>query len=163
MAECDLLVEPIFSVRIGEGLSEQTTLPGVLSRLGAKRDVFFDALQPHQQHAWYALLVHLGALSLRALGKKEPAQSEDVYRDGLRKLSGLPQWWLVDSHDKPAFLQSPTDGCIVDARNRLLTPDEMDMIPCAANHSRKRRRIVAPSMEHWVYTLASLQGQCVSV
>jgi len=163
MAECDLLVEPIFSVRIGEGMGEQATLPGVLSRLGGKKDVFFGALQPHQQHAWYSLLVHLGALSLRALGQKDPAQSEDVYREGLRKLSGLPEWWLVDDHGKPAFLQSPTDARIIEERNRLLTPDEMDMIPCAANHSRKRRRIVAASLEHWVYTLASLQGQCVSV
>lgn len=166
MAECDLLVEPVFSIRIGDKAADRANLPGVLSLLGAGKDVVFDALQPHQGHPWYALLVHLGALTLKALGETDPALSEDKYREGLRKLSAKG-WHLLDNDlSQPAFLQSPTDGRLTDAENRKnkrLTPDELDMIPFAANHSRKLRRIVQASWEHWVFTLASLQGQCVSV
>ncbi len=166
MAECDLLVEPVFSIRIGDKAADKATLPGVLSLLGAGKDVIFEALQSHQAHPWYALLVHLGALTLRGLGQTDPALSEDEYRQGMRKLS-TNGWHLVDNdRTQPAFLQSPTDDRLTapeNRKNKRLTPDELDMVPFAANHSRKLRRIVEPRWEHWAITLGSLQGQCVSV
>ena len=172
-AECDLLVEPTFTVRVGSRPAVMQNLPQVLSLLGAgKRDeseteVEFQALQPHQRHAWYSLLVHLGALALREIGETDPSQGEAGYRKGLLKLSGGRPWWLIEPDvSKSAFLQVPTDGRLLseeNLKNRLLTPDELDVIPQGANHSRKRRSIVASRNEHWVYAMASAQGQGVAV
>lgn len=172
-AEYDLLVEPTFTVRVGSQPAAQRDLPQVLSFLGAgKRDqpeteVEFQALQPHQRHAWYSLLVHLGALALREIGETDPLQGEARYRQGLLKLSGGRPWWLIEPDvSKPGFLQVPTDGRLLseeNLKNRLLTPDELDVIPQGANHSRKRRSIVDSRPEHWVYAMASVQGQGVAV
>ena len=67
----DLLTEPTFRVRFGDGRNVELTLPGVLAALGGEASPeleSFAALQPHQHHAWHAFLVQLAAITLHHVG-----------------------------------------------------------------------------------------------
>jgi CRISPR type I-E-associated protein CasB/Cse2 len=161
----DLLEEPLFTVREGDGKSQVVTLPVVFALLGEGKDVIFTALQAYQEHPWYSLLVYLAAGVLHSKGVNAPNQSAAWWLKSLRDFSEQKSWPLVESDlSKPAFLQYPTDDSILKTE-AILTPDGADMIASssAANHSRKKYIIVDGRPEHWVYALASAQGQSVSV
>jgi CRISPR system Cascade subunit CasA len=160
----NLLTDPVFGMRVGTN-QEWVSLPGLLAALGQGQDVILTELQAFQEFAVYSFLVYLGACVLHKSGESDPAKSQKWWRDALEELAGgLQPWSLVDDDLLcPAFLQPPTTDRVLDATKKALTPDDLDMVPCSANHSRKKRLIVAPSPAHWIYALISAQGQAGSV
>jgi CRISPR system Cascade subunit CasA len=151
----DLLTEPLLSTSIGK-----LTLPDVLAALAGAKDIEFLALQPHQQHGWYAFLVQLSALAAfhaRGTVLANAAQwTAALHALGHRHSE---TWCLVvPDLNKPAFMQPPVpEGSIAKWKNVSETPDKIDLLQTAKNHDVKVERIADPRPEHWVYALVSLQ------
>ena len=77
-----------------------------------------------------------------------------------------PEWpdgeaWelVVDDWSKPALLQPPTVAATDRAayKNRLPTPDALDMLVTAKNHDLKQERMVGASEQDWLFALVTLQ------
>ncbi len=161
MADClfNLLTDTIFSIDSGDAPID-LTLPGVLARLGRGDSTEFRALQPHQQHAWYAFLVQLGALGLHASHSDAVARPESDWRAMLLALSGgaaEPWCLIVNDLAKPAFMQPPVPERSLKEWAEILAPDAIDILVTARNHDMKSARIAAPAPEHWVYALVTVQ------
>jgi CRISPR system Cascade subunit CasA len=117
----------------------------VLAEAMAAADLIgtFPSLRAHQRHAWHAMLAQLGALATLALGAAEPPVTEEGWRNGLRALtpehSHDAPWSLVTPPGSPALLQPPLPrGEMSALRNRITTPDELDMLVTARNHDLKQ-------------------------
>lgn len=157
----DLLNDAVFSVRVGP-TPQRKSLPGVLAALCDDLPVEPTALQPHQQHAWHAFTVQLGALARRRGGLSGLATSERAWRDALLSLSGgAGEAWHMRVADlaKPAFFQPPIpEGKLDEKRWSVLpTPDALDILVTAKNHDVKQTVIRSARVEHWVYALINLQ------
>jgi len=154
----DLLTDPIFGVEGIDGRS-QVSLAGLLARLGRREATEMTGLMPHQQHAWYALVVQLAALVLARSGDTRLDRSEQEWRDALRALGGSAEAFALVVPDlaKPAFMQPPVPERTLDEWNVLRTPDALDVLVTAKNHDVKQERFRAAAIEHWVYALVSLQ------
>ncbi|MBL8787541.1 MAG: type I-E CRISPR-associated protein Cse1/CasA [Deltaproteobacteria bacterium] len=157
--EGDLLSAPMFTARVGTSLTH-VSLPGALAALGGGEPVDFAALQPHQRHAWFAFVVQLAALGLRAVGKSDPRQSVSFWTETLTRL-GPPEAFclIVPDVTRPAFEQPPLPEGRLDPKrwSCVDTPDALDILVTAKNHDVKSLRIQSPRLEHWVYALVSLQ------
>jgi CRISPR system Cascade subunit CasA len=157
----NLLSEPLFTVDAGGGGTPPLlTLPGVLSRLARGEPTDFHALQPHQQHAWHAFTVQVAALAIHASGNETPPDSEDTWRTMLLGLTGgddAPWCLVVGDLSKPAFMQPPVPERTLNGWSETASPDEIDILVTARNHDVKSSRIAAPSPEHWIYALVTLQ------
>jgi CRISPR system Cascade subunit CasA len=134
-----------------------------LHRLAQDNVLSFEALQPHQQQAWYSFLVQLAAMAVaRDAGGAMPA-SPAGWRDALVGLAGGDEaaWhWVVEDLSRPAFLQPPVpEGSIDDAGYKadVPTPDQLDVLITSKSHDVKARRIRHPEPEHWIYALVTLQ------
>ncbi len=161
MADClfNLLTDTIFSIDSGDAPID-LTLPGVLAHLGRGEPTEFRALQPHQQHAWHAFLVQLGALALHASHSDGVARPESDWRAMLLALSGgaaEPWCLIVNDLAKPAFMQPPVPERSLKEWAEILAPDAIDILVTARNHDVKSARIAAPAPEHWVYALVTVQ------
>lgn len=155
----NVLADTIFSIDSGAAPID-LTLPGVLARLGRGDSTEFPALQPHQQHAWHAFLVQLGALALNASHSDAAARPESDWCAMLLVLSaGAAEPWclIVDDLAKPAFMQPPVPERSLKGWAEILAPDEMDILVTARNHDVKSARIAAPALEHWAYALVTVQ------
>jgi CRISPR system Cascade subunit CasA len=171
-----LLDAPLFRVRLSDDTVENLTLPEILARLSTDDldDLLsFEALQAHQQQAWYSFLVQLAAMAVaRETGGERPTDPAG-WRDALVGLAdGSEAAWhlVVDDLTKPAFLQSPVlddtpdegpelDEILDDAGYKadVPTPDRLDVLVTSKNHDVKRNRIAQPRPEHWIYALCTLQ------
>lgn len=158
-----LLDEPLIGTRLAaNGQPRAFTLPGLLAAL--KRDEVrdFPALRPHQRHPWHAFLVQLAAIALHRSGTSEPFTDEATWRDALLALTrddpNGAAWCLVSPQDRPAFMQPPVPGEAIDKwKNRLVTPDELDMLVTSKNHDLKPARMSSSRPEDWLLALISLQ------
>lgn len=124
----------------------------------------FSAIRPHQREPWHAFCVQVAAMALIRAGERELPGAEEDWR---RLLIGLtPAWpdgeaWslMVEDWTKPALLQPPVvrlaDAC--DYKNRLTTPDALDMLVTSKNHDVKQRRMVHAQEEDWLFALVTLQ------
>lgn len=161
MPEYDLLTEPLIGVEYREGKRERLSVPAILSALSTEKELEFTALQAHQMHAWHAFLVQLAALAVHANGDGRIEGSADQWREAILLLTrgSIEPWFLVvEDLSVPAFLQPPVPEAAIEVlKNASLSPDELDVLVTAKNHDQKRRRIRAPSPEHWVFMLVSLQ------
>src|SRR5690606_11832231 len=122
--------------RISEG-----SLFAVFAALARGEADSFPALRPHQREPWHAFCVQVAAMALIRAGEHAMPGAEEDWR---RLLIGLtPDWpegeaWslVVEDWTKPALLQPPvvrpTDA--KDYKNRLTTPDALDMLVTAKNH-----------------------------
>jgi CRISPR system Cascade subunit CasA len=167
-----LLSEPVFSI----GSDAPVTLPGLLAAL-SRRDkaVRLAGIRLHQVYAAHTFLTQLAALALADSDRPTPTE-EKAWTELLLKLTkGHPTAWdlVVSDPTKPAFCQPPVHGEPLgkwllgpgadptaqetDGWALQRTPDETDVYNTAANHSPKARAMTSPSLEHWVYTLISLQ------
>lgn len=154
----NLLQTPTFTVR-GERTGT-LTLPGVLAALGQGRALEFAGLQPHQQHAWHAFLVHLAAYGLDHAERFDPNETEEGWRELLLELTADKEepWCLhVADLKKPAFMQPPDADASTTKWTRYPTPDDIDLLVSAKNHDIKISRMREATPEHWVYALVSLQ------
>lgn len=160
-----LLDEPLIRTRLAaNGQPQSFTLPGLLAALQRDEVRDFPALRPHQRHPWHAFLVQLAAIAMHRAGTGEPFADEAAWRDALLALTpddpDGAAWCLVSPPDRPAFMQPPVPGELVEKwTNLLVTPDQLDMLVTSKNHDLKAARMVNNLPEDWVYALVSLQTQ----
>lgn len=154
MTTLNLITDPLISVRHADG-TRRMTLPQVFCALQADALDDFPALQPHQQHAWYAFLVQLAALVHHAQGAL-PTDAPG-WTAALQTLGKAPAAWclLVADRTQPAFMQPPVGtaklgGCET-------TPDGLDVLVTSKNHDVKRERMQQAAPEHWIFALVNLQ------
>jgi CRISPR system Cascade subunit CasA len=136
-------------------------LPGVLANLTADEFVSFAALRPHQRHAWHSFLVLLAANALHRAGLATPPETEDAWRHLLRALTpdhpDDSPWCLIAPPDRPALLQPPIPDGLQNLKNRLATPDELDMLVTSKNHDIKQSVMAGAAPEDWFFALLTLQ------
>lgn len=158
----NLLLEPLIRV-VGVHRAEAVlTLPGVLAALARDAVTSFPALRAHQRHAWHSFLVLLAAIALHRAGLSGPPETEAEWRDLLRRLTpDYPNdepWSLVTKPSEPAFLQPPIpSGNLAELRNRIATPDGLDMLVTAKNHDIKQAVMTEAAAEDWLFALVTLQ------
>ena len=135
----DLLTEPFLGTNAG-GI----TLPELLAALSNNEQLEFTALQPHQQHAWFAFLVQLGAL---ARWRTPDTMLDDAkhWTTALRLLTDNREepWCLVvPDLSVPAFMQPPVpEDSLEKWKNSTAAPDQIDVLATAKNHDVKMERI----------------------
>lgn len=162
MEDLSLLHTPLLRVETSEGLT-MMTLPEVLHALWEDRVVGFDALQPHQEQAFYSFAVQLGALAVTRANDGDVPSTPDEWADALLRLTGGNEnaWRLVVADPlEPAFMQSPIpEGSLDEAgyKNDVPSPSTLDVLVTSKNHDVKQKRIMHPEPEHWVYALVTLQ------
>ena len=158
----NLLTDPLLRVRLTTGAVEALSLPEVYEALAGDRVAAFPALRPHQRHAWHAFLAQLGVIACHRVGRDATPESAAEWRSHLRGLTpdfdGDEPWRLiVDDPARPAFMQCPVPKGIGDYRNRITTPDDLDLLVTSKNHDLKRTVAVAAAPEDWILALIDLQ------
>lgn len=157
------LTEPLFSVRGTGGHRRNMSLPEIMAALSGENLVSFEALQVHQQQAWYCFLVQLAVIALSRADQNQLADDANAWQKMLLSLTDRAEtpWALVvDDLSQPAFLQPPVpEGSLDEAgfKADVETPDELDMLVTSRNHDLKKCRIAHPRPEHWLYALVTLQ------
>jgi CRISPR system Cascade subunit CasA len=144
------------------GDTHRGTLFAAFAALASGQAHSFPALRPHQREPWHAFTVQVAALALIRAGTDTLPTGEAAWRDLLLALTpdGPEAWELVvDDWSKPALLQPPTATPADRAayKNRLPTPDTLDMLVTAKNHDLKQARMVGADDEHWLFALVTLQ------
>ncbi|HET60278.1 MAG TPA: type I-E CRISPR-associated protein Cse1/CasA, partial [Chloroflexi bacterium] len=138
-----LLDETLIRARcVGERSYRNYSLPELFAAMGQDEIRDFPALRPHQRHPWHAFLVQLAAIALHRAGEREPYADAAQWRQALLALTpddpDGAAWCLVTPAEYPAFMQPPVPGEAVDKwKNRLLAPDELDMLVTSKNHDLK--------------------------
>lgn len=158
----DVLREPLLTVLLDDGATRtQATLCQVLAWLSGDRTLSFAALQPHQRHPWHAFLVQLGAIALEQAGQGTPPTEPEAWEELLLALTkGAREPWclVVEALDRPALLQPPVPEKTLDAlKNRVMTPDALDILLTTRNFDVKGERAVAGTAEHWLLALVTKQ------
>lgn len=159
-----LLNGSVISVRFRNGDATKTNLPDIFGGLMNDTIVSFEALQPHQQQAWYSFLVQLAAMAVARENDGEIPTKPEQWRKMLGDLAeGSEAAWhmVVDDPSEPAFMQSPVpEGSLEDAgySSDIQTPDDLDMLVTSKNHDVKGNRILHPEPEHWLFALLTLQS-----
>lgn len=157
-----LLDDPLISLR-DSNTTQSCTLPEVFITLQQDQAESFEALQPHQQQPWYSFLVQLAAITAsRGNSGKLPETLEEWRRAMIHVTDKQETPWhiVVEDVSQPAFMQSPIpEGSLDQAKYRAdkETPDELDMLVTSKSHDVKRKRILRPRAEHWLYALLTLQ------
>lgn len=160
----NILTEPIIRVDQSGGAAVSVSLPETYALLMADRVEAFPALRPHQRHAWHAFLCQLGAIALHRAGQSEPPGDAEGWRALLR---GLTADWLEDEPwqlvvadiTKPALMQPPAGSAVKAAefKNRVETPDELDMLVTSKNHDLKGAVVSDANADDWLFALVTLQ------
>jgi len=157
----DVLNDPLVTAAFGDGAMECLSLPQVFAALSAGREITFTALQPHQRHPWHAFMVQLAAMALMRSGRDQLVHEEGDWRSLLSSLTDdAPEPWclVVEDLERPAFMQPPVPEGTADVlKNRIETPDELDMLVTTRNFDVKKQRIVCPRLEHWMLALVCKQ------
>ena len=138
----------------------EASLPEIFEALIADTVETFPALRPHQHHAWHAFLVQLAAAAITAEPSAKRPADEAEWAEALRRLtpdSPEDEAWHLSNTDltKPAFMQPPAR--IEDYREAVDTPDELDLLVTARNHSIKRKIARNGRPEDWLFALISIQ------
>jgi len=158
-----LLDDSLISIRTPDEERGTATLPQVLARLSTTNIVSFEALQSHQEQAWYSFLVQIAAMTVARETDGVWPETASRWRDALLGLADRNEaaWHLtVEDVTEPAFLQPPIlEGSFDDAgyKNDVPTPDRLDVLVTSKNHDVKRTRITRPCPEHWIFALVTLQ------
>jgi CRISPR system Cascade subunit CasA len=161
-AAMNTLLEPLVSVSSHDERVSVQSLPGLLAALARGEVAGYPAQRAHQRHAFHAFTVQLAAIALHRAGLSAPPQEEAAWRDLLRALTPeFPDdepWRLISPPDKPALLQAPLPGGkIADLKNRMTTPDQLDMLVTSRNHDIKQAVMTDASLEDWLFALVTLQ------
>lgn len=159
----NLLIDPLISLALKDGTRTQLSLPAVLACCIEDRIADWPRLRPHQEPAWHALLVQLGALAAVATDRMLPT-SEPEWRSALSALTpeypdDEPWQLVVDDWMKPAFLQPPGEKPVARADFKRFEDcaDALDILVTSKNHDQKADRAVASDAEDWLYALITLQ------
>lgn len=160
----NILEDPIVRIDISGGATARASLPEILAALMRDEIDAFPALRPHQRHAWHAFTVQLGALALHRAGLGDPPAEAAEWRRLLRRLTtefpdGEPWHLVVDDLTRPAFMQPPASSADrrTDYKNRVETPDQLDMLVTGKNHDLKINVAVNADPDDWLFALLTLQ------
>jgi CRISPR system Cascade subunit CasA len=158
----DVLRDKLLSVRLDDGGAEEhATLGQVLAWLSGDRTISFAALQPHQRHPWHAFLVQIGAIALERAGHSVLPTEPEAWDELLLALTdGSREPWclVVDALDMPALLQPPVpEGTLDVLKNRVTTPDALDILLTTRNFDLKIQRAAEGTAEHWLLALVTKQ------
>lgn len=162
MSHLSLLDDDLFRVQTREKPT-QMTLPATLRALTGDNILSFDALQSHQEQAWYSFLVQLAAMAVVRANDRAIPSTEAEWRAALLALADDNEnaWCLVVSDpEEPAFLQPPVpEGSLDDAnfKSDIPSPSNLDVLVTSKNHDVKQQRITHPRPEHWIYAFVTLQ------
>jgi len=162
MSDLSLLNDELFRVQTRDHTA-QMTLPAILRALSRDVILSFDALQPHQEQAWYSFLVQLAAMAVVRANDRAVPTTEAEWREALLALADDNEnaWRLVvPDVEEPACLQPPVpEGALDDAnyKNDVPTPSDLDVLVTSKNHDVKQQRITRPRPEHWIHALITLQ------
>lgn len=158
------LVESIIRISTEKGSHVHASLPETYALLMRDEVLAFPALRPHQRHAWHAFLVQLGAMAMHQAGLTEPP--EDI-NEWVRIIHALtpdypddePWQMVVEDITKPAFMQPPVRSKDKEKeyKNKVRTPDELDMLVTAKNHDLKTAIASTTAVDAWLFALVSLQ------
>ncbi|HEB97327.1 MAG TPA: type I-E CRISPR-associated protein Cse1/CasA [Sedimenticola thiotaurini] len=152
----NLLTDPLLRVETPDGI-ERLSLPGLLAALGQDRVESLPGIQRHQEDAFHVFLCQLASVILARDGRDDPVQSEDYWREGLRRLAGEAgddAWTLVvEDLSKPAFMQPPCEGTKFSMSS--ISPDAFDTTEVSKNHDLKMARGMQPECDLWAYALVS--------
>lgn len=145
-----------------DGCEHRGSLFAAFAALASGQAWSFSALRPHQREPWHAFTVQVAALALIHAGQDTLPTSETEWRDLFMMLTpDRPEAWelVVDDWTKPALLQPPivAEGDRAAYKNRLPTPDALDMLVTAKNHDLKQSRMMSASDEEWLFALVTLQ------
>lgn len=153
----DLLERGVFTLDDEE--RSVVSLAELFARLGQGEPTELAYLMPHQRHAMHAFVVQLMAMVARRSGDARLDREAREWRDALRVLAGSAEAFQLVVADlaKPAFLQPPVPEGTLDKFKPVETPDALDLLVLAKNHDVKMARIRHPRIEHWVFSLISLQ------
>ncbi len=160
-----LLDEPLIGARRrADGSRIRLTLPGLFVAMTDDQIGDFPALRPHQRHPWHAFLVQLAAMALHQAGQTEPFTDEATWKAALLALTPDDlegaAWCLVTPPDRPALMQAPVlEESLKGWKNRMSTPDGLDMLVTSKNHDLKGARMAGCAPEDWLMALISLQTQ----
>ena len=160
----NILIDPIIRMSTSDGATVHASLPEIYAALMRDEIDAFPALRPHQRHAWHAFLVQLGVMAVHRAGLSDPPEEAEAWPRLLRGLtSDFPDdepWHLVvDDIAKPAFMQPPasSEDKRKDYKNRVETPDELDMLVTGKNHDLKINVAVNADLDDWLFALLTLQ------
>jgi CRISPR system Cascade subunit CasA len=162
MPDLSLLDDNLFRVQTREH-TVRMTLPEILRALTRDDILSFDALQEHQEQAWYSFLVQLAAMAVVRANDGTIPETAEEWRGALLNLAdGNENAWclVVPDLQEPAFLQPPVpEGSLDDAnfKSDIPSPSNLDVLVTSKNHDVKQRRISHPHPEHWIYALVTLQ------
>ena len=159
----NILEESIIRVRTSAG-ERRASLPETLALLMRDEVEAFPALRPHQRHAWHAFLAQLGAMALQRAGVSEPPTDAPKWQALIRGLTpdfpaDEPWRLVVDDITKPAFMQPPASATERerDYADKVLTPDELDMLVTSKNHDLKMAVASDGGADDWLFALITLQ------
>ncbi len=161
----NLLDEPLLGVEDNDDHRGKVTLPGLLARLSHGVPTTLTAVQAHQQHPVHAFLVQLAALALVRADNAQIAHGEAAWRVLLLQAAradgaGAEAFTLVVGDlGKPAFLQPPVpEGTLLGLKNEhTRLGSEFDVLVTSKNHDVKMDRVEHPGVEHWIFSLLTLQ------
>jgi len=158
----NVLDEALITIDRPNNARAPASLCAVLAALSRREEIEFAALQAHQQHGWYAFLVQLAATALQRAGiDSAKDHDESMWRAALLGLTDdrVEPWCLVvDDWTQPALLQPPMPRDRVGDLDKVLRePDALDVLITSKNFDVKATRMRAPSPEHWLFALVSLQ------
>ena len=160
----NLLSDPLIRYRQSHGTLIEASLPEIYAALMADDVEAFPALRPHQRHAWHAFLVQLGVMAMQWTGLDAPATGAEEWRRIIRVLTlnypdDEPWQLVVEDITKPAFMQPPASAeeRRKDFKNRVATPDDLDMLVTAKNHDLKSEVAEQARKDDWIFALITLQ------
>ena len=160
----NILEDPIVRISTANGSHRCVSLPEIYAALMQDKIDAFPALRPHQRHAWHAFLVQLGAMAIHRAGLNEPPDDAEEWQRILRGLTpefpdDEPWHLIVEDITKPAFMQPQASSVDrqKDYRNRVETPDELDMLVTSKNHDLKSAVAVVANADAWLFALITLQ------
>lgn len=155
----DLLALDVFT--LSDERRTVVSLAELFARLGRNEPTELAYLMPHQRHAIHAFVVQLMAMVATRSGDRRLDRDAHEWRDALCELAGSAEAFQLVVADlaKPAFLQPPVPEGTLDKFKPVDTPDALDLLVLAKNHDVKMARIRHPRVEHWVFSLISLQTQ----
>ena len=160
----NILEDPIVRISTANGSHRCVSLPEIYAALMQDKIDAFPALRPHQRHAWHAFLVQLGAMAIHRAGLNEPPDDAEEWQRILRGLTpefsdDEPWHLIVEDTSKPAFMQPAASSVDrqKDYKNRVETPDELDMLVTGKNHDLKIMVAVNADPDDWFFALLTLQ------
>lgn len=158
----NLLRDPLIILQDRARTTRQVDLPTLLSMLTQDDVETFPKVRPHQEHALHAFLVQVAVMALVEYGwSGAPPHDVEEWRQLLVGLAPGEEhlWDLIGDDDSlPALLQPTSDVDWEANADRVFdTPDGFEILVTAKNFDVKQRVQRMADVEHWFYTLLTLQ------